>query len=650
MTICHIEGGIAMPTTLIDLFDEQVQTIPAALYSVQTNFGNRPANMFKEDGKWRLVTYNDLMNRVEKLAIALIKLGIERGEHIGIKANTSARWTWVDLGSMMAGAVTVSVYPNLSRWDTTAVVNHSQVRLLFVESKAKMQELSFYVSDMPSLQYIVCMEKGFRGNGKNTFGLGELITKGAEMYPTGLGLLRSRIKSISADSPATLVYTSGTVGNLKAALFSHKDILSTCTRTYRHLQMHGKPIDSNAVSLVMLPISHIYEKIHGYFCPLFVGGCLGFIASYENLMIDINTIRPTWITWVPRLASLLFIAYQKAFMGTKDGRIAWEKAIDVAVRTTRALEDANGYIDLTRPIIEQLDPALRAEWIESYNSVYWRVHHFLGGRVIGLIIAAAHLDVELHRKLVGMGLPIILGYGLSESAAAVALSCTDKYKIGWISGPVPGVEFEQDDDGELLLKGVGVISSFYLNEEATNECFTPDGWFRTGDIVEMNEEGFIRVVDRKKLLIVLDNGKNISQARLEALCGTSALIDQVAIVGQDREYISALIVPNFDFILRVLTSHGIPFDDSQCVFEEVDGVSTCVEVGEDIMSNDLVLVAMQDQIDMINNKLRDYEAIKRFRLLKRRFSEINGEVGPVNKLRMKVILERYADIIDELYK
>jgi len=639
-----------MPMTLIDLFDEQVQTIPAALYSVQTNFGNRPANLFKEEGKWRLVTYNDLMNRVEKLAIALIRLGIERGEHIGIKANTSPRWTWADLGAMMAGAVTVSVYPNLSRWDTTAVINHSQVRLLFVENKAKMQEISFYVSDMPSLQYIVCMEKGFRGNGKNTFGLGELITQGAAAYPTGLGLLRSRIKSLTGDSPANIVYTSGTVGNLKAALFSHKDILKACTRTYRHLQIHGKPLDSNAVSLVMLPISHIYEKIHGYFCPMFVGGCLGFIASYENLMIDINTIRPTWITWVPRLASLLFIAYQKAFMGTKDGRIAWEKAMDVAIRTTRALEDANGYIDLTRPLIDQLEPALRAEWIESYNSVYWRVHHFLGGRVVGLIIAAAHLDIELQRKLVGMGLPIILGYGLSESAAGVALSCPDKYKVGWISGPVPGVEFKLDDDNELLMKGAAVITSYYLNEEATAESFTHDGWFRTGDIIEMNEDGFMRVVDRKKLLIVLDNGKNISQARLEALCGTSALIDQVAIVGQDREYVSALIVPNFDFILRVLTSHGIPFDESQCVFEEIEGVSTCIEVGEDIITNDLVLVAMQDQIDMINSKLRDYEAIKCFRLLKRRFSEESEELGHLDKLRMKVILEKYAGLIEDMYR
>jgi long-chain acyl-CoA synthetase len=212
------------------------------------------------------------------------------------------------------------------------------------------------------------------------------------------------------------------------------------------------------------------------------------------------------------------------------------------------------------------------------------------------------------------------------------------------------VEFKLDEDGELLIKGHGVISSYYNNAEATRESVTSDGWFRTGDIAEMDDNGYIRILDRKKLLIVLDSGKKISQARLEALCITSPLIDQVAIVGQDREYISALIVPNYEFILRVLRSHGIPFDESQVVYENVNDISTCVEVGSDIMQNDLVRLAMQDQIDMINSNLREYEAIKAFRMLRHRFCEEQGELSHANKLKMKTILERYQDIIDDMYK
>lgn len=392
------------------------------------------------------------------------------------------------------------------------------------------------------------------------------------------------------------------------------------------------------------------EKIHGYFSPLLLGGTLGFASSYENLLMDIATIRPTWLTWVPRLAAVLFLSFQKGFMSTKDGRIAWEKAMDVAVRATKALEDHNGYINLTIPIPDQLEEPLRQEWIESYNSVYWRFHHVLGGQLKNFIIGAAYLDIDLQRKLVGMGLPIILGYGLTESAAGIALSCPDKYKIGWISPPTPGVEFRQNEDGELLIKGLGVIDSYYNNIEATRESVTSDGWFKTGDIAEMDDNGYIRIVDRKKLLIVLDNGKKISQARLEALCGTSPLIDQVAIVGQDREYISALIVPNYDFILRVLRSHGIPFDESQVVYQDINDISTCVEVGMDIMQNDLVRLAMQDQIDMINSKLREYETIKTFRLMRHRFCEEDGELSHANKLKMKTILEKYQDVIEDMYR
>ncbi|HHV16606.1 MAG TPA: AMP-binding protein, partial [Gelria sp.] len=328
---------------------------------------------------------------------------------------------------------------------------------------------------------------------------------------------------------------------------------------------------------------------------------------------------------------------------------AWEKAIDVAIRTTKALEDEKGFIDLTRPIEEQLQGSLREEWLESYHNVYWRMHHALGGRLQTMIVGGAYMDTDLQRKLVGMGFNVILGYGLTESAAGIAVSCPNKYKMGWLSPPAPGVEFRQEEDGELLIRGQGIIKQYFRNKNADTEAITSDGWFKTGDIVEIDDDGYMRLVDRKKLMIVLDNGKNVAQARIEALCANSELIDQVAIVGQDKEYIGALIVPNFNFIIRVLRNHGIPFDKSQLHYAEVDGVYRCIEVGDDIINNDFVKMAMQDQIDMINAKLKSYESIRTFRLLNRRFSEEDGEITPSQKTRIKVILEKYQDLIDDMY-
>jgi long-chain acyl-CoA synthetase len=638
-----------MAKSMLDLFGEQVHTIPRALCHTQMNFGNRPANLFKEEGKWRVITYNDLLTGIENLAISLIKLGIKPGDFIGIKANNSARWTWADLAIVYTGAVSVSFYPSLSQADTTVVANHSGIKLLFVENRQALQNISAYRSDIPSLQYIVCLEKSFRGNGYNTFGLGELIGMGAAAHQEYYAEFKCRLKSLNGDSPAMLVYTSGTGDNLKAALFSHQEMLDCCTRVYRHFYNYGRIENSEIVSLIYLPISHIMEKIHGYLGPLLLGGTLGFVSSPENLLMDISTIRPTWVTWVPRIASTIFLGFQKAFMATKDGRIAWEKAMDIALQVTETLEDENRTLNLNIPIEKQLQGPLREEWLEAYNSVYWRVHHILGGRLKNMIIGGAYMDTDLQRKLVGMGFNIILGYGLTESGSGIAMSCPENYKIGWISPPNPGVEFRREEDGELLIRGKGIIKEYFHNEDASKKSFTPDGWFKTGDIAQIDDDGYIRIVDRKKLMIVLDNGKNVAQARIEALCATSGLIDQVTIVGQDREYIGALIVPNFDFIIRVLRNHGIPYDRTRIKYAHVNGIYRCIEVGDDIINNDFVLMAMQDQIDIINTKLKSYESIHAFRLLNHRFSEEEGEITPSQKTRIKVILGKYKDLIEEMY-
>lgn len=635
--------------SILELFGEKVHTIPRALYNTQMNFGNHPANLFNENGKWRIITYNELLMRVENLAIGLIKLGISPGDFIGIKAGNSPRWVWADLGSIYAGAVSVSIYPSLSQADTIGVANHSGIKLLFVENEHSLNDISAWQQGIPSLKYLVCLEKSFHGNGINTFGLGELITIGASAYQEYHGQLKARLMQLGSNSPAMLVYTSGSVDNLKAALFSHQDILQSCTRVYRHFYKYGHIENSEIVSLIYLPLSHIMEKIHGYLGPTLLGGTLGFVSSPENIITDITTIRPNWVTWVPRMASTLFLGFQRAFLATKDGRTAWEKAMDIAVRATTALQDENGFIDLTVPIEQQLPETLREEWREAYDTVYWRIHHALGGRLKTMIIGGAYMDADLQTKLTGMGLKVILGYGLTESAAGIAMSCPNRYRVGWISPPNPGVEFRREEDGELLIRGSGVIKEYFRNRQADADGFTPDGWFKTGDMVEIDDYGNIRIVDRKKLMIVLDNGKNVAQARIEALCSGSGLIDQVAIVGQDREHIGALIVPNFNFIIRVLRNHGIPYDESKVKYAAVDGIHRVVEVGEDIINNDFVQMAMQDQIDMINAKLKSYESIHTFRLLNRRFSEESGEITPSQKTRIKVILDKYQDIIEKMY-
>lgn len=631
------------------IFEDQVFTIPQALYYNQMALGGRPAQLFNDGGKWRIITYNDLVAGCENIALALMKLGIRRHDLLAIKAASSARWTWADLGNMFAGAATVSIYPTLSREETIAIARHCEFRLLYVDTVERFYEVMGYLHEMPSVEYVVCMEKGFRGDGKKTFGLGELIGIGAEERKTQLNALKERLASINGDSPAAMVYTSGTTGKLKGVMHSHRSILYAAIRGYSHLAKYDRLENYNCVSMITLPLSHIMEKVNGYYGPLTIGGMVGFGQSPATFMTDLSVIRPTWITWVPRLLARMYYTMEGAFSATESGKKLWEWAVDIAIKTTHALEDEDGYINMTIPYEEQLQGELREQWKAAYNAVYWRIHHALGGKMVDLNIGGAYLDEELHRKLVGMGVYIGYGYGLTETAAGVAESAPSAYKIGWISPPNPGVEFKLDADGELLIRGNGVITEYYKDEEATRESFTEDGWFRTGDIAEVDKRGYIRIVDRKKSIIVLDTGKNVAQARIESLCSLSPLLDQVVVLGQNRKYISALIVPNFEVILHVFRSQSLPFDESQLEYGEVNGMRICVKVGEDIINNPLVVAQIQKEIDKVNEKLDDFETIKQFKILNRRLSEEAGEITPSAKIRTKVVMERYADIIESLY-
>ena len=462
----------------------------------------------------------------------------------------------------------------------------------------------------------------------------------------------SRLAALTGESPAAMVYTSGTTGELKGVMHSHKNLCYGCTRSTKHYFNCGHVYCYEAVHMCILPLSHIVEKSHTYYTSLAFGSCLGFAESPATLINDYQVIRPTFQMFVPRLLSRIIAGVETAFSATPEGKKAWDWAMDVAIRATYALENEDGNINTNIPIPEQLadQPQLQQEWIQAYNMVFWRVQHVFGGRMYDMNCGGSALDPILHRKLVGMGFFVGYGYGLTETCAGVNQAPPNATKPGWSSQVNPGVEMRLDEDGEVLLKGHGIVTEYYKNPQATKEGFTEDGFFRTGDIGELSPEGYMRIVDRKKHLIILDTGKNVAVSRIESLCDSSLLIDQIVVLGQDRKYIAALVVPNLDILLTQFKKRGIGYDEDKVEYGILNGLPVCIEVGEDVIDNELVQKAVQEEIDKINAQLEDHETIKKFKVLNRRLTEEAGEVTASQKLRMQVVKDKYQDDIESLYR
>ncbi|MGI6549345.1 MAG: AMP-dependent synthetase/ligase [Syntrophomonadales bacterium] len=579
----------------------------------------------------------------------MIKLGMQAGDRTGIKAHTSAQWTWADLATLMAGCVTTSLHASLSQRETTFIVNHAEVKMLFVDTIDSLLEVVSFRRDLSTrCTYLVCMEKNFVGNGKDIWGLEELIALGQSSRSEYLPLLNARTAALKGTDPAALVYTSGTTGDLKGVMHSHKNLCYGCTRSMKHYFNCGHVISCDTVLICALPLSHIVEKCNTYYVGISVGGILGF-SEVKSLAEDYQVIRPTGQMFVPRLLSRLLLGIERRFTETEQGRKLWDWAMDVAVRATYAMENEDGCINTNIPIPKQLEGELQREWIDAYNKVFWRIHNFFGGRLKEMNCGGAALDPILHRKLIGIGFFVGYGYGLTETAAGITNATPSATLPGFTSQLNPGVEYRLDDDGELLLRGNGIITEYYKNEKATQEGFTEDGFFRTGDIAEISDCGYIRIVDRKKSLIVLDTGKNVPMSLLESLCDSQGLIEQIVVVGQDRKYVAALIVPNYDAVLAVLTQAAVPYDQSKIKAGLLNGMPATVAVGEDVINHDLVQRVIQNAIDKVNERVEKHETIKRFRLLPRRFTEEEGEVTASMKLKLKVIHAKYKEEIDSLY-
>ncbi len=633
----------------LDLWHDHIDTVPKMFNHTVKHFGNRPANKYMENEEWKEIDYSTWGEISREIAEGLLALEIETGDNIVIISPTCVEWGWTDIGIELAGGCTTTIFPTLSNEDIKFIINHSTVKYVFAGNKELADKVKDLAAETPTVKGIISLKNDCDDDAA-ILNLNKLREMGLELRKASPDLYRNRVESIKPTDAATTIYTSGTTGKLKAARYSHGELTGGIWRCLRNQAMGNVEFNAMDTAFSVMPLAHVMERTYFFFCMITVGACLGYGRGPAFLLQDMQALKPTAMVVVPRMLDRVLKGLTQVFTSTPEGEKLWKWALEVGDRMLDARMSKEQTFDASIDPLDELTGDLKEDYAKAKAMVFDNVHAALGGRFRCLASGGAALLPELHRPFLGMGFYVPNGYGLTETLCGVGVGRANALKVSWNAPIAPGLEWRQEEDGELLLKGVGIIKEYYNDPEATVESFTEDGFFRTGDIVEFDENGIFHVVDRKKSILVMDTGKNVAPAKVEALIMKEIRIDQVLIIGDGKKYITALICPNWDEMMAMLDKQDVEYDKSKLRYELVNGMNVCVEVGGDIAAHPLVYEIAAKAVENANADLADFERVKKFTILPRKFLQSRDEMTATSKTKSRVILKNYADEVEKLYQ
>jgi long-chain acyl-CoA synthetase len=556
-------------------------------------------------GGWEDVTTSAFKDEVHALAKGLIAAGIGAGDRVALMSRTRYEWTLVDYAVWTAGAVVVPIYETSSADQAEWILMDSAAKAVIVETDVFEKMITDSRDRLPDLEHLWLIDPGLR----------ELAAGGTEVSDETLA---GRARAAGADDIATVIYTSGTTGRPKGCELTHGNLLADVRNAFMG------PIAAvnvpDASTLLFLPLAHVFARIIEVGC-LEAGIVLGHSSSTKDLLPDLASFRPTFVLAVPRVFEKVYNGAEQRAIGDGRGKI-FARAARTAVAFSEARDTAKG------PGL-----ALRVEHALFDKLVYAKMRAALGGNVEFAVSGGAALAERLGHFFRGAGITILEGYGLTETTAAVTVNHPDRQKIGTVGLPVPGVTVRIGDDGEVLIKGKTVFPGYWRNEQATADTFTEDGWFASGDIGEIDDEGFLKITGRKKEMIVTAGGKNVAPAVLEDRLRTHALISQCMVVGDGRPFVGVLITIDLEAFGPWKERHGKPA--SATVADLRDDPDLTAEI--------------QAAVDDANQAVSRAESIRKFRVLDVDFTQEQGHLSAKLGIRRAILAKEFAHEIDSLY-
>ncbi len=598
------------------MFDIPFKSVPDMLRQNAARFGDEPALRYRKQGKLVTLTYAEFYGRALMAARGLRKIDVKRGDKVAILSENRAGWVIADMGILCAGAVTVPIYPTSTPEQIEYMLNHSKAKVVFVSSKYQYSKLLEIRSAIPHVQSVVSFERFLGGPELPVCTFYQLSEIDHPVTETERMEIEAGIDGIGRQDLLTLIYTSGTTGVPKGVMLTHFNVLF---EAWAGRKM-AEGLSEGEILLSCLPLSHVLERAVGYYMTIMHGCLMAFADSIEKVPENMVEVKPTVMVGVPRLFEKI---HSRILENVRRMPAMKRKLFCWAVRIGEEYVEAR-YVRKTKV------PFLALRYRLADRLVFSKLRRRFGGRLKLFVCGGAPLDRTINRFFWVIGIPILEGYGLTETSAAVCINNFENVRFGSVGTPLKHTKIKTDADGEILIRGPQVMAGYHEDPEATRQALQ-DGWLRTGDIGHV-ENGFVYITDRKKELIITAGGKNIAPQPIENQLKLDHFISQAFVYGDRKPYLTALLTPNVERILEYAREKRIHYYDM-----------------DDLVVSEQITSLIEQRLARVNGRLAKHETIKKFSLLPRDFSIEGGELSPALKLRRKVIYGKYKDKIEGMY-
>ncbi|MGC2238838.1 MAG: long-chain fatty acid--CoA ligase [Pyrinomonadaceae bacterium] len=599
----------------ISLMSDEPRTLAELFLKAAEKHNRADALNSKTGGEWKAISSNEMISRAENIALGLYSLGLRKGDRAAILAANSPGWTLADAGCQLAGIVDVPIYTTLAPNSICYIIKDSGTKVFFLQDKETFERIREILPECLSLEKLVFFDFAETG-AENAISLRELESAGERLKAENPDLIKDLTKAIQPNDVATLIYTSGTTGEPKGVMLSHTNLISNVIDAGEKYTFseRDKPLS-------VLPLSHVFERT-GMYLYILNGMSVYYAESIEKVADNLQELKPTIFVGVPRIFEKV---YAKAKLKAGQSSALKEKIFDWAI-------DVGKDFALRREKKQAISRWLATKHSIADKLVFSKLREFFGGRLRFCITGGAALSNDIWLIFTGAGISIMQGYGLTETSPVITSNNPIDARLGSVGKPIRNVEIRIAADGEIEATGPNVMLGYYNKPEATRDAFTTDGWFKTGDIGQIDDDGFLKITDRKKELFKTSGGKYIAPSPIEQLIKSSRFVSQVVLVGNEKKFPAALVVPNFEQLA------------SYAKLKNLD-----LKTPKDFCESPRIVNLFEREVEKTTKDLAQYEKVKKLALLEKELTVEGGELTPTLKVKRRIVDEKYRAIIEKIY-